>query len=760
MAIDRMLQLPKLFHTIPARSWRAWQNRSLQSRRVKTPTLLQIEVTECGAAALGIILAYYGRIVPLSELRIECGVSRNGSKAGNIIKAAQRYGLIAKGYKHELEELKFLRPPYIVFWNFNHFLVVEGFSRKRVYLNDPSGGRRSVSWQEFDEGFTGVVLTFEPGAAFEKKGRQPSVLLALMDRLQGSVGAIAYSLLTGFLLVIPGVILPVLSQLLIDRVLIQDQANWLYPLLIGMALTALLQGCLLFLQLRFLRKLKIKLSMSMSSQFLRHLLRLPVEFYAQRFAGEISDRLQINNKVAETLSGQLATTVISTVMLVFYASVMFAYDGLLTLIGITFAALNLIALQVINRRRVDANMCMTQDRGKATGVAIAGLQSIETVKASGLEPDLFARWAGYDAKVINAQQNLESINQSLSVFPSFLHSIATLLILVVGGLRVLDGGLSVGMLIALQSLMNSLLEPVHQLVNFGSTLQELEGDLKRLDDVLQHPVDSAFQAESSAIAGNTQLSDAESLRIFPSLRLRGQLELRSLTFGYSRVDAPLIQDFNLSVQPGQRVALVGRSGSGKSTIAKLVSGLYQPWSGEIVFDGIPRANIASSILINSLSMVEQEIFLFSGTVRDNLTLWDATISQAQLVRACQDAEVDEAIQAMPNGFEAQLMEAGANLSGGQRQRLEIARALIPDPSILILDEATSALDADIEMRVMQNLRHRGCTCLVVAHRLSTIRDCDEIIVMEGGAVVERGKHQDLWAAQGIYADLIRSGGAD
>lgn len=716
-------------------------------RRVHTPTLLQIEATECGAAALGIILAYYGRIVPLTELRTECGVSRNGSKAANILKAAKRYGLIAKGYKHELDQLMTLQPPYIVFWNFNHFLVVEGFKHDRVYLNDPSGGRRTVSLQEFDESFTGIVLTFEPGTEFERKGRKPSLIRSLRDRLQGSMGAIAACIFVGFLLVIPGIGFPVLSQLFIDRVLIENRAGWLYSLLICMTIAVILQGSLLLLQLRLLRQLRIKLARTLSSQVLWHLLRLPIEFYAQRFAGEISDRLQISNKVAETLSGHLATTVISTVMLVFYAALMFVYDPWLTLIGILFAVTNLIALQLINRQRVDANARMIQDRGKATGVAIAGLQNIETLKSTGLESDLFARWAGYDAKVINTQQQLESINQCLSVAPSFLHTVATVLILIVGGLRVIEGDLSIGMLIAFQSLMNSLLDPVHQLVNFGSTLQELEGDLKRLDDVLKHPIDAGFREQSS-------------VQIFSSTKLSGQLELRDLTFGYSRVDPPLIQNFNLTLEPGRRVALVGKSGSGKSTIARLVAGLYQPWSGEILFDGTPKGAINPSTFIQSVSMIEQDIFLFGGSVRDNLTLWDTTISEAQLVKACQDAEVYDTIQSLPSGFSAQVLEAGANLSGGQRQRLEIARALITDPTFLILDEATSALDADTELRVVKNLQQRGCTCLIVAHRLSTIRDCDEILVLDTNQVVERGTHESLWAAQGSYADLIRLAGAD
>lgn len=731
--------------------------RSFSNQRVKTPTVLQMEAVECGAAALGIILAYYGRMVPLAELRVECGVSRDGSKAANIIKAAQRYGLIAKGYKRELEQLSPLRPPYIVFWNFNHFLVVEHFEQKRVYLNDPATGRRRVSLQEFDHGFTGIVLTFEPGADYQKGGRKPSLVLALLDRLQGSIHAIVYCLIAGFLLVIPSIAIPVFSQIFIDHILIEDRVDWLRPLLLGMTLTMILQGCLRLLQLRFLRKLKIKLAMGMSSRFLWHILRLPVNFYAQRFAGEISDRLQINHQVAETLSGQLATTIISTVMLVFYAAVMFAYDGLLTVIGLCFAAANVLALQWVNRQRVDVNLRLVQNRGKATGVAIAGLQSIETLKASALESDFFARWSGYYAKVINAQQDLESNNQTLSVLPSFLNSIATLLILIIGGLRVMNGDLSIGTLIAFQSLMYSLLEPVNHLVTFGSTLQELEGDLNRLDDVLQHPIDSVF-SEASTLQND--LTDEQTLRLFPGFRLQGHLELRNITFGYSRLDPPLIKNLNLSIKPGHRVALVGLSGSGKSTIAKLICGLYQPWSGEILFDGIPTHKIPRSILTNSLAMIEQDIFLFSGSVQDNLTLWDTTISNPQLAKACQDAGVYDVIRAFPGGFAGELMEAGANLSGGQRQRLEIARALINDPTILVMDEATSALDAETEHLVNQNLRRRGCTCVIVAHRLSTIRDCDEIIVLEQGEIVQRGTHDALWGTEGAYAHLIRSEGAD
>ncbi|NET31680.1 MAG: NHLP family bacteriocin export ABC transporter peptidase/permease/ATPase subunit [Cyanothece sp. SIO1E1] len=732
---------------------------------VKTPTLLQMEAVECGAAALGIILGYYGRIVPLPELRQSCGVSRDGSKASKLLKAARQYGLQAKGFKKSLERLSELRPPYIVFWNFNHFLVVEGFGRDRVYLNDPENGRLTVSLQEFDAAYTGIVLVMEPGPTFKKGGRKPNMTLSLLDRLKGSTGAILYCLLAGFLLVIPGLAIPVFSQVFVDNILVENRTDWLRPLILGMGLTAGLQGFLTLLRLRYLRQLNIKLAVGMSSRFLWHILRLPVGFYAQRFAGEISDRVSINDKVAQVLSGQLATTVIDAIMVVFYAMIMFAYDWVLTLIGIILASINVLTLRWVARRRVDSHMRLMQDQGRVAGISIAALQGIETLKASALESDFFARWAGYYAKAANAGQKLGLTNQTLGILPTLLTSLASLLVLVIGGFRVMDGYLSIGMLVAFQSLMDKFQTPVNTLVSFGSVLQELEGDLNRLDDVLLNRTDSQLEPDHHPeTAAHAAAPDPP--RIFAApvappdqlFCLQGYVDLQQITFGYSQADPPLIEDLTLSLKPGERVALVGGSGSGKSTVAKLVAGLYQPWSGQIRLDGMPRNEIPRSVLSNSLSMVEQDVFLFGGTVRDNLTLWDPTIPDDQIIQACQDAEIQEAVLAIPGGYAGELMERAANLSGGQRQRLEIARALVNDPAVLVMDEATSALDAETEKRIDQNLRRRGCSCLIVAHRLSTIRDCDEIIVLEQGKIVQRGTHEQMWQVEGPYARLVRSEG--
>jgi ATP-binding cassette, subfamily C, bacterial len=736
------------------------------SIRVKTPTLLQMEAVECGAAALGIMLGYYNRIVPLPELRRECGVSRDGSKAANILKAAKLYGLQGKGLKVEIDQLAALQPPYIVFWNFNHFLVVEGYSKQRVYLNDPATGPRSVSWQEFDGSYTGVALTLEPDSSFTKGGQKPSLIVALRERLGGAVGAVAYCIAAGFLLTLTGMAIPVFSQVFVDEILVQGRQQWLRPLIIGMVFTAVIQALLTLLQLRYLRRLKVKLSIGMSSKFLWHILRLPIGFYAQRFAGEISSRTSLNDQVADVLSGRLATTAIDAVMIIFYALIMVQYDWVLTLLVVSFATVNIIVLQQLSRQRIDTNQRLIQEHGKAAGTSIAALQSIETLKASGLESDFFTRWAGYYAKAINSQQALGVTNQTFSVLPVFLSALAAMLLLVVGGFRVMGGHLSIGMLIAFQGMMQRFLTPVNNLVNFGSTLQELEGNLIRLDDVLQNSIDpQAIETtaltviENTVTENNVNKSDvAKTALQFAPLRskLQGYIELRNVTFGYSRLAPPLIENLSLSVKPGQRVALVGGSGSGKSTVAKLVSGLYQPWSGEIYLDHIPRSQIARPVLANSMAMVEQDILLFGGTVRENLTLWDATVPDKNLIRACQDAAIHSIILSLAGGYDAELLEGAANLSGGQRQRLEIARSLVTNPSILIMDEATSALDTESERIIDQNLRRRGCTCLIVAHRLSTIRNCDEIIVLERGKVVQRGTHQTLWNVEGLYSQLVRA----
>jgi NHLM bacteriocin system ABC transporter peptidase/ATP-binding protein len=707
--------------------------------RIKTPTVLQMEAVECGAASLAIMLAAHGRWVPLADLRRDCGVSRDGSKASNVLAAARRYGMKAKGFKKSLEGLQDLRPPFIVFWNFNHFLVVEGFGDGRVWLNDPSAGRRSVTLAEFDEAYTGVVLVLEPGPEFVRGGHRPSIVKALRRRLAGHYPPLLYCMLVGLLLVVPGLAVPVFSQIFVDRILVEGLHDWLQPLLIGMAVTAGLDVCLYRLRTLHLRRLKLALSVGLSTEFLWHLFRLPAGFYAQRFAGEIASRFRLNDNVAAILSGRLAITAIDALMVLFYGAMMLFYDVPLTLVAMAFAVVNVLVLRWLSHRRADASLALQVAHGKVAGTAIAGLQAIETLKASASEGDFFTKWAGYNTAAINASQRFAKQELVLGLLPGVVGSLSTLSLLVIGGLRVMDGHLSIGMLTAFQSLTASFLAPVASLMNLGSTLQTLQSDISRLDDVLGN----------QALAVATPATTA-------TVRLQGAIDLVDVSFGYNPVESPLITGFSLSVLPGQRVALVGGSGSGKSTLAKLVSGLYQPTGGDVRFDGAGRAAWPQAVLANSIALVDQDIVLFSGPVRDNLTLWDDTVAEETLVAACRDAAIHDVILALPGGYDAVLGEGGIALSGGQRQRLEIARALVGNPAILIMDEATSALDAETEAIIDRNLRRRGCTCLIVAHRLSTFRDCDEIIVLDRGQAVQRGTHDALSQTDGLYRSLVLS----
>lgn len=717
-------------------------------KRVTTPTVLQMEGVECGAAALCIILAYFGKVVPLEKLRISCGVSRDGLKATNILKAAREHGLEAKGFSKSIEKLKELDMPVIIFWNFNHFLVLEGFKNDKFYLSDPAQGRYSVTKEEFDDAFTGVVLTFKPTESFTKGNEKIGLIPSLLSRVKSSKSSIVYIVLISLFLVIPGLIIPSFTQVFIDKFLVNKTSGFVMPLLLVMTIVLFVNALLVSIQQYYLLRLETKLALTTTSKFLWHVFHLPIAFFSQRYSGEIGSRVSLNDKVARLLSGDLANAFLNMIVVVFYALMMFSYDIPLTIIGIVMASINIVVLGIVSKARKDGNRRLINENGKLLGTTTSGISMIETLKASGRENDFFLKWSGYMAKVINAQQELGWLSSRLNVIPPFLMSLTNTLVLGIGAMRVMDGQMTLGMLVAFIYLMNNFLRPVNQLVSVGSLLQETEGDMNRIDDVLNYEISSEFN--KTAENGLTP----ESQHV--GSKLIGHVAIENLTFGYSSSMPALIEDFSLKIKPGSRVALVGGSGSGKSTIARLVAGLYEPWEGNILFDGTLRKNIPRQVVNESVAVIDQEVLIFKGNIAENISFWDRKMPEKRIIQAAHDAEIHDVIASRVNAYDGEVTERGTNFSGGQRQRLEIARALTLNPSVLILDEATSALDSKSEKLVMDNIKKRGCTCLIVAHRLSTIKDCDEIIVLKFGKIAERGTHHELMEKNGLYAELISS----
>ncbi|WP_415329009.1 NHLP family bacteriocin export ABC transporter peptidase/permease/ATPase subunit [Chryseobacterium sp. MMS23-Vi53] len=720
-------------------------NIEKQARPTKVPTVLQMESVECGAAALSIILGHFGKFVPLEKLRIACGVSRDGLKATNIIKAAKEYGLEAKGYAKSIEKLMQIKTPAIIFWNFNHFLVLEGFTKNKVYLSDPAQGRYTVTHQEFDDCYTGVVLTFETTDKFEKGNEKRGLMASLASRISYSKQSIIFIIIASLFLVIPGLVIPSFLKVFIDKYLVNNFSGFVMPLLLIMAGILIINSLLVYIQQYYLLKLETKLALATSSKFLWHVFHLPIAFFTQRYSGEIGNRVSLNDKVAKLLSGDLANAALNVIVVIFYALLMFSYDVILTLVGIVMAVINIVILQYVSRARKDGNRQLTNETGKLLGTTTSGISMIETLKASGRENDFFTNWIGYLAKVTNAQQELGWLSTRLNTIPPLLTSLTTSAILGIGALRIMDGEMTLGALVAFTYLMNNFISPVNQLVSVGAMLHETESDMSRIDDVMNYEIDNQFREENLVKTDSTQQN-----------KLVGYFEMDNVTFGYNPTIPPLIEKFSLKLKPGSRVALVGGSGSGKSTVAKIASGLYDPWDGEILFDGRSRKEIPRNVITESLSVIDQDVLVFNGTINENIAFWDTLISEKNIVQSARDAAIHDVIAARTDAYDSKVMEGGANFSGGQRQRLEIARALVSNPSILVMDEATSALDPATEKQVMDNIKKRGCTCLIVAHRLSTIMDCDEIIVMEFGKIVERGTHQELMNMNGVYSQLIET----
>ena len=708
----------------------------------KVPVVMQMEALECGAASLTMILAYYGKWIPLEQVRADCCVSRDGSNAKNLLKAARSYGLTAKGYRYEPEDLKKNGTfPCIIHWNFNHFLVLDGFKGNKAYLNDPAKGSYSVSMETFDKSFTGICLMFEPSESFEPGGKPKSVLSFAKKRLKGAGAAIAFVVLTTVISSLIGIINPAFSRIFLDRLLTGENPEWFMTFLFAFAGMGAVQLIVQWIQTVYSLKINGKLSVVGSTEYMWKVLRMPMEFFSQRMAGDIQQRQGMNASAAQSLVQTFAPLALNTVMMVFYLVVMIRYSFVLTLVGLASIVINIAVSRIISKKRINITRVSMRDSGKLAGATVAGIEMIETIKASGAENGFFEKWAGYQASVNTQQVRFERLNQYLGMIPTFVSSLANTAVLILGVYFTINGEFTVGMIMAFQGFLGSFTAPAQTLISAGQTLQEMRTQMERVEDVMEYPTDVNYD--------NDAVSEDEEYD-----KLTGNVELKNVTFGYSRLAEPLIRNFNLTLKTGSRVAFVGTSGCGKSTLSKLISGLYKPWSGEILFDGKPISGIDRSVFTGSLAVVDQDIILFEDTIANNIKMWDNSIEDFEMIMAARDAQLHEDIMRREGGYNYRLTEGGKDFSGGQRQRMEIARVLAQDPTIIILDEATSALDAKTEYEVVKSIKDRGITCIVVAHRLSTIRDCDEIIVLDNGVVVERGTHEELYAKNGVYASLV------
>ena len=715
-----------------------------RNKVIKAPVVMQMEALECGAACLTMVLAYYGKWVPLEQVRVDCGVSRDGSKAKNILNAAKSYGLIAKGFRADPAALRETAAfPCIIYWNYNHYVLLCGFRGKYAYVNDPARGTVKIPMEEFEQSFTGIVLTFAPGDSFKPGGKRASTLSFARKRLTGAGGAVAFVMLVSVLGCLFTIINPALSRFFMDRLLTGENREALLPFIGLVGFVILLQFVVAAIKGIFTLRINGKMAVISSGSFMWKLMRSPMEFFSQRMAGDIQTRQAANATIASMLVNTVSPLAINAVMMVFYLVVMLRYSPLLTLVGLISVGLNLFMSRRISDKRVNITRVMMRDSGKLAAATVSGIQMIETIKASGAENGYFRKWGDYQASVNAQATSFARLNQYLGVIPLFITALANALVLILGVWLCMRGQFTLGMMTAFQGFLTAFMSPAMQLITSGQQIQEMRTQMERVEDVMKYPEDSYYSDEPMR-------DDAD------YGKLSGEVELKNVTFGYSRLAPPLIENLSLKIKPGGSVALVGGSGCGKSTIAKLVSGLYQPWSGEILFDGKPIAAIDRTVFTGSVAVVDQDIILFDDTVANNVKMWDDSIADFEMILACRDARIHDDVMARPGGYQSRIREGGRDLSGGQQQRLEIARVLAQDPHIIIMDEATSALDARTEYEVSKAVRDRGVTTIMIAHRLSTIRDADEIIVLDHGKVVERGTHDELYAKGGYYTELITS----
>ena len=719
----------------------------------KVPFIMQMEALECGAASLCMILAYYGKWIPLEQVRADCGVSRDGCNARSIYRAAGSYGLKPAAYRMEPDELRDISFTAIIHWNFNHFVVLNGFKKKRAVINDPGRGTNELSLEEFDKAFTGIVITFEKTEDFLPEGKPRSVLGFAMKRMKGAMAAFAFVFVMGVFASLIDILNPVFTRIFMDDILSGATRSWLIPLIIAMLFALLVRMILSVINAIYRLRMEGKFAITANAEFLWHVLRLPMEFFSQRYAGDIIMRQSSNEGIAGMLISQLSPILMNMGLMVFYFIMLLQYNPILTAVGITSAALNMALSRHMAKKNVAFARLSQASGGNLGSITISGIDMIETIKASGAEAGLFERYAGYLAKQHNAGMAAQRFSMKFGLIPQAIGQILNIAVMMIGAMFIMDGEMTIGTMAAFQGFLGSFLMPVGQLSGVAQSFTMMRANMERIEDVMNYKTEAECGGCGGVESGERGVESGER-REESYGKLSGDLKIDNVTFGYNKLSEPLIKNFSLELAPGKSVAIVGASGSGKSTLAKLITGLYEPWEGEITFGGKRRQDIDEYSFRSSVSMVDQEVMLFEDTVAENIRMWDSSIEDFAVILAARDADIHETIVTRPGGYEQTVAENGKNFSGGQRQRLEIARVLAQEPTIAVLDEATSALDAKTEETVMNNIRKLGCSCVVIAHRLSTVRECDEIIVLEKGDVVERGTHNDLYANGGKYAELV------
>lgn len=714
--------------------------RPLSRGVAKVPFVMQLEASECGAACLCMILAHYGKWIPLEQVRGDCGVSRDGASALNIVKAARHYGLEASGYRCEPEQLMENGTfPCIIHWNFDHFVVLNGFKGGKAYISNPAHGTYHVPMEVFDEHFTGICIQCKPTETFVPSGKPESTFSFAARLLKGTGAAIAFTVLTGAIAALLAFMQPAFSRIFLDRLLTGTDKNWTVPFLLLLGVFSLVEILMSALQAIYAMRINGKMAAIGNTSYMWKVLRMPIRFFSQRPAGEIQQRQLSNAVIANTLISIVAPLLLDAGLTVFYLAVMIRYSILLSLIGILSVAVNIIVARILFKKRLNVVRVAMYDEDKLSAVTVSGIQMMETIKSSGAENGFFKKWSGYQANYNSQKVKCLQLEQYIGILPQVIMTLANFAVLFIGVFLTIQGEFTAGMVMAFQGFLMSFMPPVQTFISSGQVLQEMHTMMERVDDVMNYPDDTVFD-ENPPAEGVAKLT--------------GNITLKNVVFGYSPLAAPLIRDFNLTLQPGKSVAIVGASGCGKSTVSKLISGLYKPWEGEILFDGKPMSEIPKTVFRSSVAVVDQECVLFEDTVAANIKMWDESIEDFEMILAARDAHIHDVIMERPKGYQSKIVEGGKDFSGGQRQRMEIARALAQDPTVIILDEATSALDAKTEYEVIRAINERHITCIVIAHRLSTVRSCDEIIVIDRGEIKDRGTHEELMQKSGIYRNLI------